>query len=72
MLVFQNGVGADLLGFAQVERIDAWVPIFLFCVLFGLSMDYQVFLLSRIHERWTPSRRHPGRASSTASRPPRA
>jgi RND superfamily putative drug exporter len=52
VLVFQEGVGADLLGFTQVERIDAWVPIFLFSVLFGLSMDYQVFLLSRIHERW--------------------
>ncbi len=53
VLVFQNGVGADLLGFSQVERIDAWVPIFLFSVLFGLSMDYQVFLLSRIQERWS-------------------
>ena len=52
VLVFQKGVGVDLLGFEQVERIDAWVPIFLFSVLFGLSMDYQVFLLSRIHERW--------------------
>src|SRR3954451_9211385 len=52
VLVFQEGVGADLLGFTQVERIDAWVPIFLFSVLFGLSMDYQVFLLSRIRERW--------------------
>ncbi len=53
VLVFQHGVGVDLLGFTEVERIDAWVPIFLFSVLFGLSMDYQVFLLSRIHERWT-------------------
>jgi uncharacterized membrane protein YdfJ with MMPL/SSD domain len=52
VLVFQEGVGADLLGFEQVERIDAWVPVFLFSVLFGLSMDYQVFLLSRIHERY--------------------
>jgi RND superfamily putative drug exporter len=52
VLVFQEGVGADLLGFSQVERIDAWVPVFLFSVLFGLSMDYQVFLLSRIHERY--------------------
>ena len=51
--VFQNGVATDLLGFTQVERIDSWVPIFLFSVLFGLSMDYQVFLLSRIHERWS-------------------
>ncbi|MEA2169668.1 MAG: putative drug exporter of the superfamily [Solirubrobacteraceae bacterium] len=60
VLVFQKGVGSDLLGFTQVERIDAWVPIFLFCVLFGLSMDYQVFLLSRIHERWSKTRDTPG------------
>ena len=53
VLVFQDGVGAGILGFAQVERIDAWVPVFLFSVLFGLSMDYQVFLLSRIRERYT-------------------
>jgi len=53
VLVFQKGVGSELLGFTQVERIDAWIPIFLFSVLFGLSMDYQVFLLSRIHERWS-------------------
>ncbi len=53
VLVFQKGVGAGLLGFTQVERIDAWIPVFLFSVLFGLSMDYQVFLLSRIHERWS-------------------
>jgi uncharacterized membrane protein YdfJ with MMPL/SSD domain len=53
VLVFQKGVGSDLLGFDQVGTIEAWVPIFLFSVLFGLSMDYQVFLLSRIHERWS-------------------
>ena len=53
VLVFQHGVGADLLGFQQVETIEAWVPLFLFAVLFGLSMDYQVFLLSRIRERFT-------------------
>ena len=52
VLVFQHGVGADLLGFRQVETIEAWVPLFLFAVLFGLSMDYQVFLLSRIRERF--------------------
>jgi uncharacterized membrane protein YdfJ with MMPL/SSD domain len=51
--VFQHGVGAGLLGFQQVETIEAWVPLFLFAVLFGLSMDYQVFLLSRIRERFT-------------------
>jgi RND superfamily putative drug exporter len=52
VLVFQRGVGADLLGFQQVERVEAWVPIFLFSVLFALSMDYHVFLLSRIRERY--------------------
>ena len=56
VLVFQHGVGADLLGFRQVDTIEAWVPLFLFSVLFGLSMDYQVFLLSRIRERFDRSR----------------
>jgi RND superfamily putative drug exporter len=53
VLVFQEGIGADLLGFQQVDVVEAWVPLFLFAVLFGLSMDYQVFLLSRIRERYT-------------------
>jgi RND superfamily putative drug exporter len=52
VLVFQKGVGAHLLGLTKVETIEAWVPIFLFSLLFGLSMDYQVFLLSRIKERY--------------------
>jgi RND superfamily putative drug exporter len=56
VLVFQHGVGAGLLGFQQVDTIEAWVPLFLFSVLFGLSMDYQVFLLSRIRERFDRSR----------------
>ena len=51
-LVFQHGVGADLLGFTQVEAIEAWLPLMLFAILFGLSMDYHVFLLSRIRERY--------------------
>jgi uncharacterized membrane protein YdfJ with MMPL/SSD domain len=51
VLVFQHGWGAGLLGFQHVDAIEAWVPLFLFSVLFGLSMDYQVFLLSRIKER---------------------
>jgi putative drug exporter of the RND superfamily len=52
VLVFQHGYGVDLLGLQQVDAVEAWVPLFLFSVLFGLSMDYQVFLLSRIHERY--------------------
>ena len=52
VLVTQRGVGAGLFGFQQVESIEAWLPIFLFAILFGLSMDYHVFLLSRIRERY--------------------
>jgi RND superfamily putative drug exporter len=51
-LVSQEGVGAGLFGFQQVDTVEAWIPIFLFAVLFGLSMDYHVFLLSRIRERF--------------------
>ena len=52
VLVFQRGVGTDLLGFQHAEVIDGWIPLFLFSILFGLSMDYHVFLLSRIRERY--------------------
>ncbi|MXX63654.1 MAG: MMPL family transporter [Acidimicrobiia bacterium] len=52
VLVFQKGFGTDLFGFQRAEVIDAWMPLFLFAVLFGLSMDYHVFLLSRIRERY--------------------
>ena len=50
--MFIHGVGASFFGFQQVTAIDAWVPLFLFSVLFALSMDYQVFLMSRIKERY--------------------
>jgi uncharacterized membrane protein YdfJ with MMPL/SSD domain len=56
VLVFLHGVGVGLLGFQKVTAIVAWVPLFLFSVLFGLSMDYQVFLLSRIKERYDQTR----------------
>jgi putative drug exporter of the RND superfamily len=51
-LVFQKGYATGFFGFQQVDTIEAWIPIFLFAVLFGLSMDYHVFLLSRIRERF--------------------
>jgi RND superfamily putative drug exporter len=54
-LVFLDGHGASLFGFQHTHVIDAWVPLFLFSVLFGLSMDYQVFLMSRIKERYDES-----------------
>jgi uncharacterized membrane protein YdfJ with MMPL/SSD domain len=52
VLVFQHGVGAGLLGLHQADTVEAWLPLFLFTVLFGLSMDYHVFILSRIRERY--------------------
>ncbi len=50
--VFQKGWGANLLGLQRVDFVEAWVPLFLFAILFGTSMDYHVFLLSRIRERF--------------------
>jgi uncharacterized membrane protein YdfJ with MMPL/SSD domain len=50
VLVFQHGVGKGLLGFSSTEGIEPVVPLLLFVILFGLSMDYHVFLLSRIRE----------------------
>jgi len=56
VLVFQEGVGAKLLGFQESPVIESWLPLFLFAILFGLSMDYHVFLLSRIKERYDETR----------------
>src|SRR5262245_18953632 len=51
VLAFQHGWGEPF-GLAQSAQIEAWIPIFLFAMLFGLSMDYEVFLLSRMREEW--------------------
>jgi uncharacterized membrane protein YdfJ with MMPL/SSD domain len=50
VLVFQHGIGKDFLGFSSTEGISPEVPLLLFVILFGLSMDYHVFILSRIRE----------------------
>ncbi len=52
VFVFQWGVLQNLLGFHSTGEIDSFIPILMFCILFGLSMDYEVFLLSSIHEEW--------------------
>jgi RND superfamily putative drug exporter len=52
VLVFQKGVGVNILGWEQVDQIEFWLPLFMFSILFGLSMDYHVFMLSRIKERY--------------------
>jgi uncharacterized membrane protein YdfJ with MMPL/SSD domain len=52
VLVFQHGVGKELLGFDYTGGVMVWLPVFLFVILFGLSMDYHVFILSRIREAY--------------------
>ena len=51
-LVFQHGFGAGLIGLHPQGFVDAWAPLFFFALLFGLSMDYQLFLLAAIRERY--------------------
>ncbi len=58
VLVFEKGYLHTLFGFQTSPTVEAWVPIFLFCVLFGLSMDYHVFLLSRIREHYDQTHRN--------------
>jgi putative drug exporter of the RND superfamily len=50
--VFQSDTGARLVGLPHAVPVSSWVPILMFTVLFGLSMDYEVFLLTRVRERW--------------------
>src|SRR5206468_8573409 len=50
VLVFQKGVGAGALGVASGMPVMSFIPVMMFAIIFGLSMDYNVFLLSRIHE----------------------
>ncbi len=51
-IVFQHGIGAGLLGIQSQGFVDAWAPLFFFALLFGLSMDYNLFLLAAIRERY--------------------
>jgi uncharacterized membrane protein YdfJ with MMPL/SSD domain len=52
VVVFRWGIGRDLIGLYQYPQVEGWIPIFLFAMLFGLSMDYEVFLVSRMRESW--------------------
>jgi RND superfamily putative drug exporter len=52
VLVFQDGHGESLLGFTSNGGVTSWLPLFLFVLLFGLSMDYHVFILSRVREAY--------------------
>jgi RND superfamily putative drug exporter len=50
---FQFGWGKSVLGFGTAGPIEGWIPAIMFAILFGLSTDYEVFLVSRMHEEWT-------------------
>ena len=52
VMVFQWGWGADLIGLEATVPIVSFIPMFMFAILFGLSMDYEVFLLSRVREEY--------------------
>src|SRR5215831_18922209 len=52
VLVFKWGVGHTLFGLYRFGQVEGWIPIFLFAMLFGLSMDYEVFLVTRMREAW--------------------
>ena len=52
VLVFQKGFLIEVFGFQRMEQVEFWLPLFMFSILFGLSMDYHVFMLSRIKEHY--------------------
>ena len=71
VMVFQWGWGEDLIGLESTVPIISFIPMFMFAILFGLSMDYEVFLLSRVREEYlAPATTR--RPSSAASRAPPA
>jgi RND superfamily putative drug exporter len=54
--IFQYGHGSDNLGLGAAGPVESWLPVMMLAILFGLSMDYQVFLVSRMHEEWVHTR----------------
>ncbi len=54
-VVFQEGIGADLIGFESQGFLDAWAPVFFFAMIFAIAMDYTVFLLASAKEHWEKS-----------------
>src|SRR5207237_6758575 len=56
VVIFRWGVGHSLFGLYQFGQVEGWIPIFLFAMLFGLSMDYEVFLVTRMRESWDEGR----------------
>ena len=67
VLIFQQGHLESLLGFTSIGGVTDWLPLFLFVILFGLSMDYHVLILSRVKEAHDGGMTHRGRRRATAS-----
>ena len=66
--VFQWGWLGDVFGVSRPGPVEAFLPVMLFAILFGLSMDYEVFLVMRIHEEWLRQRRQRPRRPTRALR----
>ena len=65
MLFWQEGHGSDaVFGIAPTGAVTFWLPVLIFAFLFGLSMDYEVFILARMREEYDKTRRHRTRPSS--------
>jgi uncharacterized membrane protein YdfJ with MMPL/SSD domain len=56
LVVFFKWGGADIFGLISFDQIEGWIPVFIFAMVFGLSMDYEVFLVSRMREEWDAGR----------------
>ena len=56
LVVFFKWGGADAVGLIGFDQIEGWIPVFIFATVFGLSMDYEVFLVSRMREEWDAGR----------------
>jgi uncharacterized membrane protein YdfJ with MMPL/SSD domain len=56
LVIFFKWGGADALGLISFDQIEGWIPVFVFAMVFGLSMDYEVFLVSRMREEWDSGR----------------
>ncbi len=70
--IFQFGWGNELSASPRRRRSPSFLPVFVFAIVFGLSMDYEVFLMSRVREEWERARRRLRRRRSTASPAPAA
>ena len=70
VMVFQWGWGAGLIGVESTVPIISFIPMFMFAILFGLSMDYEVFLLSRVREEYLAPATTTRRSSTASPAPP--